>query len=638
MRRKSASNSRSWLWWILILAAACVVYAVGISHESIWYDEAYSTIMTEYPPGEIIHFTVSDNHPPLYYLLLCMVRGVLGRSEWALRTLSVLGAVALVGLGAGPVRRIFGKRTAVIYAVVVLFTPCVLIYAHEARVYTLAMFAVTAGALYGYLAMQENHARDWVWFGLATLAAAYLHYFGLIAAFYTHVFVFFWLLRKDRARLKGELLTGAAVIAGYLPWLVVFIKQTLDVKQGFWLGPVSIDAVFGALYQPFVYKEFFPGILPTMTIVLVVSVMLVIVGIVLSRKKGTEEERTMSTLLLSVYLCSLITPIIVSLLLTPVFHPRYTLVFAGLLLLLISLGMSKLPGKVWPLAAVGVFALLNIVTIKDIYTQYFNYPMKKVAKDMGDEIQPGDLVITSDSYSMGGALYYFPEAVHYYSNNSIEAQWAHVLAPFDPWLHGDEEREALLAEHDSFWYITCNTGLSKNVATILGGAPGWQESLAPRTYAEPYSYVAFTVTEYTHTGRDDGQQRGTLSVHIIGLKPVGYLKAALYDRDPIASTAPPCRFETINVTGEEMTYSFDGLAYGEYVLVLAHDENKDPVQQVDGRGVPREGMWVMNHEKSGGSYAGEGLHFDELKFTFDEPERVIEATMLYPPFPEQKGE
>jgi uncharacterized membrane protein len=66
------------------------------------------------------------------------------------------------------VRRIFGNRTAFLYAIVVLFTPAVLIYAHEARMYSLAICAVTAGALYGYLAVTEYRARDWALFGVTT--------------------------------------------------------------------------------------------------------------------------------------------------------------------------------------------------------------------------------------------------------------------------------------------------------------------------------------------------------------------------------------------------------------------------------------------------------------------------------------
>ncbi len=38
-----------------------------------------------------------------------------GNSVWTLRSPSVLGATGLVSLGAGPVRRLFGNRTAFIY-------------------------------------------------------------------------------------------------------------------------------------------------------------------------------------------------------------------------------------------------------------------------------------------------------------------------------------------------------------------------------------------------------------------------------------------------------------------------------------------------------------------------------------------
>ena len=105
---KQIWDSKSILLWIAVILVACLIYTTGISHESIWYDEAYSAVMSEYLPGQIITFATFDNHPPLYHLLLSIAQGVSGNSEWALRVLSVVGAVALVSLGAGPVQRIFG--------------------------------------------------------------------------------------------------------------------------------------------------------------------------------------------------------------------------------------------------------------------------------------------------------------------------------------------------------------------------------------------------------------------------------------------------------------------------------------------------------------------------------------------------
>ncbi len=163
---RNAWNSQSLTWWIIIIGAACLVYFTGIAHKSIWFDKSYSYIMASHSPGELLGLMVADNHPPLYYLLLSLVISIFGNSVWALRLLSSLGAIGLVSLGAGPVRRLFGNRTAFIYAGVVLFTPVVLIYAHEARMYSLATLCVTASILYGYLAVKDNRRVDWFLFGL----------------------------------------------------------------------------------------------------------------------------------------------------------------------------------------------------------------------------------------------------------------------------------------------------------------------------------------------------------------------------------------------------------------------------------------------------------------------------------------
>ena len=630
-------NSRNLFLWIIIVAVACVVYAIGISHESIWYDEAYSAAMAGHSLAEVIPLTTFDNHPPLYYVLLTLVRMVLGNSEWALRALSVVGAVALVSLGAGPVRQIFGNKTAFIYAAVVLCTPAILIYAHEARMYTLTIFAVTAGALYGYLAVRHNRTGDWACFGLATLAAAYLHYYGLIAAFFMHVGAFFWLLIKRRAQVKAYLVTGLVVVVGYLPWLIVFVKQTLDVHKGFWLGPVSLLSVLLAFLQPFAYKEFYPDILPTMYLALLVSLSVIVCGIVIAKRKRAEQEFSLSLFLLFTYLGVVITTILVSLFLMPIFYSRYLLVCVGLFLLLTSLGISMLPGKYLPSAAVGIFVLLNAFAIKDIYTQKFNHPMKDLAEKLGGVIQPGDLVITSDSYSMGPATYYFPQAVHYYYNNSVESQWGSVLKPMIPPLHYGEGLESLLSTRKSFWYITCNTGLSKHIAEILQGEKGWEKSQEPIKISEPYSYVEFTAEKYAYTGRVNTQSRGKLTVHATGVKPVGYLIFALFNKGPIVDNAKPYLYGVLNVAGTEATYSFYDLAYGEYVLEVGHDENKNHAVDVDNRTkLPTEGIYILNLEKvdfSQGIEKGlESATFDLLKFSFEEPEKTIEAKMMYPPF------
>ncbi len=635
---QNTSNARLLFLWIAMIAVACVVYATGISHESIWYDEAYSSVMAGHPLSQIVYWTTFDNHPPLYYLLLGAARLLLGNSEWALRTLSVLGAVGLVSLGAGPVRRVFGDKIALIYAGVVLFTPAILTYAHEARMYTLAIFCVTAGALYGYLAARSHRTRDWVYFGMATLGAAYLHYYGLIAAFFMHVGVLLWLLFKKREQLKAGLITGAAVFLGYLPWLIVFIRQTLMIHKGFWLGPPNLQSVLLAFLQPFAYKEIYPTVLPTMFLAALIAPVLAVTGIVIVRLKRAEQESSFSLFLLFIYLGTLVTTILVSLFLMPIFYSRYMLVCLGLLLLLVSLGIGMLPGKYLPVIALGIFAFANIFTLKNIYTQKFNHPMKDLAAKLDGAVQPGDLIITSDSYSMGPATYYFPQADHYYSNNFIEAQWGTVLKAMTPPIHYEEGLDKLLTTHKSFWYITCSTRVAKRIEAIVDVKQGWEKSGGPITVGVPTSYAWFTAQKYIYTGRVDPHPRGTLNVHITGLKPVGEITFLLYDDDPILrDMSSYYHAETLPVTGQEITYSLVDLEYRNYVLIAFHDENQNHSLDIDPKTqLPSEGIFIYNSQRLDSSHGLErfmdSIRFYVLNFRFDQLEQTIEAEMTYPPF------
>jgi len=227
------------------------------------------------------------------------------------------------------------------------------------------------------------------------------------------------------------------------------------------------------------------------------SVILCISGLIIAWRKGAEREARFGRFVFLAYLGVVITTMLVSLFLMPLFFSRYLLVVSGLFLLLVSLGMGMLPGKYLPWIAAGLFAILNVSTIKNIYTQYFNHPMRHLVEKLDGAVQPNDLIITSDSYSLGPAFYYWPQAVHYHQNNPIEAQWGDVLNPFVPPLHYEKDLPELLATHKTFWYITCN-GASLPISEVLQGAQEWEPSGPPVRALEHYSPIMFTARKYVH--------------------------------------------------------------------------------------------------------------------------------------------
>lgn len=52
-----------------VLALALVVRFHGITAPAIWYDEAFSVLLTRHEPWQIWSITARDVHPPPYYLM-----------------------------------------------------------------------------------------------------------------------------------------------------------------------------------------------------------------------------------------------------------------------------------------------------------------------------------------------------------------------------------------------------------------------------------------------------------------------------------------------------------------------------------------------------------------------------------------
>ena len=617
--------------WAAVVAAAAVVYFVGISHELIWYDEAVAVAIAQHGVADIFRLLPNENHPPLYFLLLRLAELVLGNAEWALRFVSAAAAVGMVGLGAGPVRRIVGNRGALVYAAVVVFTPVILIQAHEARMYSIGDLAVTAAVLYGFLAARQGSRRTWVAFGLWSLAAAYLHYYGLIAAVVAHAFVLGWALFRNRKQIKRSLVTSALTLAGYLPWVAVLASQTLRVNEsGFWIPPVSGLAILSAILRPFVYRELYPTPLPVvrpwMAAAVVVAAALVVVGLVRAARRKETTDLTFGIMVLVTYLGTMAVAILISLVSVPVFYSRYMVVCTGLVALLMAMGVRSLP-RWWMQGAVIVLvAALNVPTMIDVYTRQFNMPFKQVRQALSEEIKPGDVIITSDCFTVGPSFIYFPQAVIYYSSNTIEAKRDEIVKVMSPPLRYNEGLTELLSGRDVFWALTDSTGLCRDTPDIIQDEQGWELAGAPQTFSDPapYSFVSFTLAKYVRPSHMSAPDRGKLKINVTGIRTPGRLVVEVFSGMP-PSDQNTVRRQLLDVTpGQTETTLYD-LPYGDYVLALFVDQNGNYAPDFT-----IEGVWLFNGEKVDPKVGFFATPFDDIKLSLHEPERDIEAKLSYP--------
>lgn len=111
-------------------------------NQSLWLDEAITALAVKNNSfiELITKFSPGDFHPPLYYLFLKFWTMFFGFSEVALRMPSVIFGVLAIFF----IYKIGGKKAAILMAV----SPLGVYYSQEARMYSLAMFLVTASAFF----------------------------------------------------------------------------------------------------------------------------------------------------------------------------------------------------------------------------------------------------------------------------------------------------------------------------------------------------------------------------------------------------------------------------------------------------------------------------------------------------------
>ncbi|GEM_PF-1863637 len=173
----------------LLLAAGVGLRTLMLfSPKSFWGDEWFSIALARQGTLEVLRGSVADVHPPLYFLVLHAVTGLLGGSEWAFRLPSFLAGAGLLAALAALTREIYGPREGRIALFLAALSPYWLQSSNEVRSYSLFGFLVTLGTFlflralarpasgrwasaYAAVAVVTIYVEHYAWFWLAALTA-----------------------------------------------------------------------------------------------------------------------------------------------------------------------------------------------------------------------------------------------------------------------------------------------------------------------------------------------------------------------------------------------------------------------------------------------------------------------------------
>lgn len=156
--------------------------AVGLASKSFWHDEAFTAAMVHLPFDRFVEVAVGrELNQALYYLVLRPWSAVFGTGEAALRSLSVLGAMATVALVAVLGRRLVGERAGLLAGVVLAVNPFFVEYAQEARSYTLTLAVLAGTGIALCRALERPSAGRLAVYAAVAALSVYVHFFaGLV--------------------------------------------------------------------------------------------------------------------------------------------------------------------------------------------------------------------------------------------------------------------------------------------------------------------------------------------------------------------------------------------------------------------------------------------------------------------------
>ncbi len=442
----------------LLAILAFICFSCLNLRTSIWFDEAYSSYITRGSYSDIWEMTSIDVHPPFYYYCLKTWSLIFGTSDFAMRSMSVFFAAIGIILAYFLLKRWFNWREAGLCTIFLSFSPFLIRYSQEARMYGVVFAIVMGATLVLDVALKTKKKWAWAIYALLISLGMWTHYFCALAWIAHLAFVIYYMC-KHRELQKSVFWTYPLAVALFLPWLPSFYTQFNSVQNGFWIPEVSFLTPLSLLSLGFLEQE------PEetkgwLTLLLVATITAVIILAIKTLPKFKKEESENVTFLsFMVFL----PPLLLILLSLPPFKPTFVAryvtysiaLFMALVGLLVARGSQSKPKYLAP-AVMLLVACCVAYGIYSVDTRTNDNPTKDiiVSAEANSEDDTPILIDTDEMNYYDAFFYETPEHPVYGIN--IDFKWG-SLEPIRKYgINYKENVVDIILNKDEFWYITQN--------------------------------------------------------------------------------------------------------------------------------------------------------------------------------------
>lgn len=444
-------NQWKYLEWAAVVAVTAALCVLSFGRE-LWYDEAFSVCIARCSVSDIISYTASDVHPPLYYLILKIIVTMFGQGLYVYRLATALPFVLML-LAAGRFgRKYFGGYVPVFVVLFLTAAPSMLLYASEIRMYTWCQLFVMLSMMQAVELAQQQSWKKWLAFSLVNVLAAYTHYFAGAAVLLVSFFLLISLLgryawERDNERQGGEgrdgerrgrakqdqkmrrrkecwksflQWTASMSLTGvlYLPWLIVFYRQATKVKEDFWISAFDWEEI--SEYAQFVFGYWedplgtFSGI--------ILRILVIAAAVMWIRNWKNQKKDWIVALNFGVFFGYIVLGVLLSVCVTPVFMRRYIIIVLPLFWLAVVCASLQQKDKrvmlVW--GCVGLI-MLSISYGKEFRHRNSDANVTALAL-LEEECTEEETIYCTNPYVMAEIEVYLPQNVCYLPGSALEGE------------------------------------------------------------------------------------------------------------------------------------------------------------------------------------------------------------------------
>jgi len=404
----------------LIFALGLVLRIYNLSAESIWFDEAFSVMVSKKGAFELINSVLNnagEKNPPFYYLLLHFWVLVFGDSEFSLRFLSVIfGSVSIIAIYALG-KLLFNKRTGIIAALIIAVSVFQIQYSQEVRAYAL----VALLSIISYHSLIKLTSRRSITYSVLYLVSSilmlYTHYYGLFVIVAQNIFCLTLFLKQRKTgeiSLKRWISLQLILVIAFIPGLMHLLIMKVSMDKSFWIEEPTLELLgqYLVIYSGNVY----------LLVLFVIFILIVLIGLrwissvpglnrVFKTKEDNNTEPGISSgyrvyLLLLWFSVPILIPMLISIISTPMFVARYAITVTLAYYLLASRGIDSLRNR-WAVLTIGAIILIfSTVNINAYYNNTYKHQWREVMSEIESNSGYGDIIVVNPAHEQISAKYY----------------------------------------------------------------------------------------------------------------------------------------------------------------------------------------------------------------------------------------